>query len=395
MKISKAYFNSNDGTGLLFWGEKDRFIWSETTTWEDLQSFLDKWRGDYIAVALSYDLKNEIENLSSQNKDDIHFPQALFFVPEEVVSTSGQGNQWIYGRSSEECLSFLEQLKEKKENKLPDRFKPLISKSTYIQHVKELKEEIQFGNIYEVNFCQEYFVENIDIEDTLACYHRLNKITKAPYSVFWEWGDFSIWCGSPESFIEKKGNLLTSSPIKGTRKRGETKEEDEYLIKELLEDPKERSENVMIVDLVRNDFSRIAQRGTVKVDELMKIYTFETVHQMVSMISCRIREDVHFSDIVKAVFPPGSMTGAPKISAMKLIEKHESFRRGIYSGSIGYIMPNGDFKMNVIIRTLVYNKKQKYLSCGVGGAITINADPEQEYQECKVKIGKILRGIND
>ena len=151
----------------------------------------------------------------------------------------------------------------------------------------------------------------------------------------------------------------------------------------------------MIVDLVRNDLSRVAAVNSVRVDELCEIYSFETVHQMISSISCDLKEGVNFTEILKATFPMGSMTGAPKLRAMELIEELESFKRGLYSGSIGYITPSGDFDFNVVIRTLLYNQKERYLSCSVGGAITIQSDPEKEYQECLVKVKRIMDGINE
>ena len=207
-------------------------------------------------------------------------------------------------------------------------------------------------------------------------------------------GNFEIFSGSPERYIKKEGLKLISQPIKGTAKRGQSKEEDLRLKERLLADPKERAENVMIVDLVRNDLSKIARKNSVKVDELFGIYSFETVHQMISTISCEVEETTSFTDVLKATFPMGSMTGAPKHSAMKLIEKHENFKRGIYSGAIGYIAPNGDFDFNVVIRTLIYNRETKYLSCPVGGAITIQSSPEAEYEECNIKVQSILKGMN-
>lgn len=194
--------------------------------------------------------------------------------------------------------------------------------------------------------------------------------------------------------MNRDGNRLLSQPIKGTSRRGATPEEDEALKKELQENPKERAENIMIVDLVRNDLSKIARPKSVTVDELCGVYTFETVHQLISTVSCEVEETTSFTDIIRATFPMGSMTGAPKVRAMELIEEYEAFKRGLYSGTIGYISPNGNFDLNVVIRTLLYNKVQKYLSCSVGGAITINSDPEKEYEECLVKVQRILDGMN-
>jgi para-aminobenzoate synthetase component 1 len=273
-------------------------------------------------------------------------------------------------------------------------FNSRISKEEYLDKVVAIKNHIQEGNIYELNFCQEYFADNVEIKDSIETYFKLNTITKAPYSAFLQVDDFSVFCGSPERFLKKTERTLISQPIKGTAPRGFTAEKDEQLRSALADDPKERAENIMIVDLVRNDLSRLAAKNSVKVDELCKIYSFETVHQMISTISCEIEQDVNFTDILKATFPMGSMTGAPKLRSMELIESFESFKRGLYSGSLGYIAPNGDFDFNVIIRAVLYNQKSRYLSCAVGSAITIKSDPEMEYEECMVKVKRIMDGIN-
>jgi para-aminobenzoate synthetase component 1 len=225
-------------------------------------------------------------------------------------------------------------------------------------------------------------------------YFKLNAITKAPFSAYVKWENFAVFCGSPERFIERKGERLISQPIKGTARRGKTKEEDDALIAQLRNDPKERAENVMIVDLVRNDLSQVAQKGSVEVEELCAIKTVETVHQMYSTVACNVREGLSFSDILKVTFPMGSMTGAPKKRTMEIIEELEDFRRGLFSGSIGIIKPNGDFDLNVVIRTMIYNQERKYLSCAVGSAITANSIPEKEYEECQLKVSRILEGIN-
>ncbi|MDC1244897.1 anthranilate synthase component I family protein, partial [Crocinitomicaceae bacterium] len=195
---------------------------------------------------------------------------------------------------------------------------------------------------------------------------------------------------SPERFIKKNGSNLLAQPIKGTARRGENDTEDKFLFKSLRNDPKERAENIMIVDLMRNDLSKVAEKNSVKVDELCEIYSFETVHQMISTVSCKVKKQYSFVDILKATFPMGSMTGAPKIRAMELIEKYEDFKRGLYSGSVGYIAPNGDFDFNVIIRTMIHNKNLKTLSCSVGSAITIKSDAEKEFEECQIKIKKMI-----
>lgn len=397
-QIPISYLNSNNGISILAFGDGPLIKITEDNAIDTIQAFITKHKDKHIFMCLSYDLKNDIEKLDSKNLNSIGFPKAILWVPETVVRFDSEKLNFVQGDKNEKTIDFVQNFLEKEIDQnyppFPYKLNPRTSKADYLKHVEELQEEIQQGNIYEVNYCQEFFAENVEIKDTLNTYFKLNTITKAPYSSYTSIDDFTLFCGSPESFIRKKGNRIYSSPIKGTKKRGKTKEEDEVLKQELLADPKERSENVMIVDLVRNDLSRIATPGSVQVDELFGIHSFETVHQMISTISCEVPEDIEFKDILNATFPMGSMTGAPKFSAMNLIEEHEDFQRGIYSGSIGYLQPNGNFDMNVVIRTLIYNRQTKYLSCPVGGAITIKSTPEAEYEECLVKIKGILDQMN-
>ncbi len=391
--------NSNDGTGLLAFGEGETIILKKNDTLQNLQEFIDQQKGNYLFGYLSYDLKEELHGLKSENNDGLLFPETYFWKPKYVVNLHKESVEFLQGEKNSESLNFISQFLEEEtdQNFHPHNFnfKARISKEEYIAKILKIKEQIQLGNIYELNFCQEYYAENVDIPYEIDTYFKLNTITQAPYSSYFKFGDFDIFCGSPERFLKKEGNRLISQPIKGTAPRGGTIEEDAQIKKTLSEDPKERAENIMIVDLVRNDLSRVAAVNSVRVDELCEIYSFETVHQMISSISCDLKEGVNFTEILKATFPMGSMTGAPKLRAMELIEELESFKRGLYSGSIGYITPSGDFDFNVVIRTLLYNQKERYLSCSVGGAITIQSDPEKEYQECLVKVKRIMDGINE
>jgi para-aminobenzoate synthetase component 1 len=393
------YLNSNDGTGVLAFGEGEKIVLRKNEKIEELQNFIDEHKGSYLYGYLSYDLKEQLHGLKSNNGDGLLFPETFFWKPKYVVNLQKENIEFLQGEKNSESLDFITQFLEEEtdQNFHPHNFnfKARISKEEYIHKILKIKEQIQLGNIYELNFCQEYYAENVDIPYEIDTYFKLNKITQAPYSSYFKFGDFDIFCGSPERFLKKEGNKLMSQPIKGTAKRGSTIEEDDLIKKTLSEDPKERAENIMIVDLVRNDLSRVAAINSVRVDELCEIYSFETVHQMISSISCDLKENVNFIEILKATFPMGSMTGAPKLRAMELIEELESFKRGLYSGSIGYIKPNGDFDFNVVIRTLLYNQKERYLSCSVGGAITIQSDPEKEYQECLVKVKRIMDGINE
>jgi para-aminobenzoate synthetase component 1 len=401
MKTNICFLNSNNGKGKLAMGGKDMLLLDKANSIEEIDKFINERPNRFIFLCLSYDLKNTIESLASRNKDSTSFPDAVLWNPESVFDVSHGSLNLLQGQESEEQLQIAKDFisssatdQANQHETIKVQFEPQISKDLYLKKVNGLKEHIQRGDIYEVNYCQEYIAQNIEKEHINDCYTNLNDITKAPFSSYFRFGDFEVFCGSPERFIKREAELLTAQPIKGTAKRGQNKKDDLLLINTLKNDPKERAENIMIVDLMRNDLSKIAAKGTVNVDELCEVYTYKTVHQMVSKVSCKLKEKQSFSDILKATFPMGSMTGAPKIRAMQLIEEFEDFKRGLYSGSIGYISPNGDFDLNVVIRTLVYNARLKTLSCGVGSAITIKSDAEKEYEECGIKVQKILDGIS-
>jgi len=265
-----------------------------------------------------------------------------------------------------------------------------IHKEAYKNKVRKLLAHIHRGDIYEANFCQEFYAHGT--LDPLATYTRLNAISSPPFASFFKREDHFLLCASPERYIRKEGNILISQPIKGTAARGTNPVEDCAFAKALSTDPKERSENIMIVDLVRNDLSRIAAKGSVRVTELCKIYPFKQVHQMISTIQATVIAGVSPVDILKATFPMGSMTGAPKVRAMELIEDLEETQRGLYSGSVGYITPDGNFDFNVVIRSILYNSAADYISYTVGGAITSKSDPDKEYEECLLK-AKALRQV--
>lgn len=390
--------NSNDGSGIISFGRKASILDSSPHALEKLQLFLDLNKGNYIFGSLSYDLKNEIEQLKSKENDALKFPLVNFWVPEYVIKKVNGNYHYLQGDKTKDAENLLNTFfkikKQAKDYKEKINFSARTSKENYLKNIEKIKSLLQQGEIYELNYCQEYFSKDVHIKNPLETYFKINELTKAPFSVFLRADKHYVFCGSPERFIQKKGKKLISQPIKGTAGRGKSKIEDNKIIKTLQENQKERSENIMIVDLVRNDFSKIAEKNSVSVEELCAIYSFETVHQMISTVSCTVDKKNSFTDIIRATFPMGSMTGAPKINAMKFIDELEDFSRGIYSGSIGYILPNGDFDFNVVIRSLVYNEKEKYLSCAVGGAITILSDPEEEYNECQTKIGKILNAFN-
>jgi para-aminobenzoate synthetase component I len=392
MKTRMA-LNGNDGNWRIGIGESACLEMHVSDSMELLEDFLQKHAGRTTFILLSYELRKHWYKTGSPAGTS--FPLLKIWVPESFYTVKNgvlrheeghadSGNEKLAGA----CL---------KEQAMPSdeqiRWKPRQTKADYLEQIRFLKDQIQLGNIYEVNYCQEFYAENVGWTSILPAYHALNAISKAPYSLLYESDDRMIASASPERFIRKQGNRLISEPIKGTARRGASAEEDERLRKQLADSHKDQTENVMIVDLVRNDLSRIAGKGTVRVDELFGIYTFPTVHQMISTVSCELKEGTRFTDILRATFPMGSMTGAPKVAAMDLAERSERFTRDLYSGSVGYITPEGDFDLNVMIRSLVLDVKNRYLSCGVGGAITIFSDPEEEYEECKTKVGRILETV--
>lgn len=346
----------------------------------------NNWKIGFV----SYDYKNSIEQLTSQGIDDIGFPEEFFFTPQLIIEFSELELEISYNNQvyNEAALIHLlnnlnlQQLEDKQVTSI--KILPRITKDEYLQHVSKLKEHIQQGDIYEINYCQEFYAHQVQL-NPINTYFKLNKKSPTPFSCFVKFNDKYLLCASPERFMSKTGNKLISQPIKGTIKRGATIAEDEVLKYQLKNDPKERSENIMIVDLVRNDLAKIARRNSVKVDELCEIYTFPQVHQMISTISAELKKEVDFKQIIHALFPMGSMTGAPKIRAMELIEQYETSKRGLYSGTVGFIKPNGDFDFNVVIRSILYNASSKNLSYFVGGAITSLSVPEKEYEECLLK----------
>nr|WP_279347011.1 aminodeoxychorismate synthase component I [Gramella sp. AN32] len=351
---------------------------------------------DWIFGYLTYDLKNDVEHLSSSNFDGLGFPDLYFFQPQKLIMIKGDSVEFQYLKmvDDEVDADFEEiqklELQEFQQKEKID-VKSRISKTEYLEKVEVMMDHIHRGDIYEANFCQEFYAENVQIEP-LNIYRSLNQISTPPFAVFLKLEEFNLISASPERYLKKKGDDLFSQPIKGTARRSPDSQTDQKIAEDLANDLKETSENVMIVDLVRNDLSRIAKKGSVQVEELCKVYSFKQVHQLVSTVTAKIEEGIPPVEALRISFPMGSMTGAPKISAMKIIEKLEETKRGLYSGAVGYFTPEGDFDFNVVIRSILYNAKNKYLSFSVGGAITARSQPEKEYEECLLK-AKAMREV--
>lgn len=380
---------------ILAAGVKREFSADPGAALPGLQKFIDH-KPCWLFGHLGYDLKNEIEGLTSSHHNSHQFPAVYFFEPEIIISLSGKElkiesdknvhliyEQIMAADPEEEAKVFSTQFE------VQQRF----SKKEYIATVDKLKKHILRGDCYEINFCQEFFAEDAAI-DPVNVYKKLSALSPNPFSALYKLEDKFLVCASPERFLRKEGNKILSQPIKGTSSRFlEDESKDVESRKELFESNKDRSENVMVVDLVRNDLSRVCTEGSVNVDELYGIYSFPQVHQMISTISGELKKNVLFTEIIKATFPMGSMTGAPKKKVMELIEQYERSGRGIFSGALGYITPAGDFDFNVVIRSIMYNASEKYLSFMAGSGITFYSDPEKEYEECLLKAEAMKRAI--
>jgi para-aminobenzoate synthetase component 1 len=351
---------------------------------------------DWIFGYLSYDLKNDIEPLSSENFDGLNFPDLYFFQPKKLFLFKDKSVTIKYLNcicdEVESDLVTISSFSKTAESKVYNNIKieSRVSKASYIEKVTAMLSHIKRGDIYEANFCQEFYA--IAQLNPLETYFSLNSISQTPFATFLKNGNQFLLSSSPERFIKKEGSIITSQPIKGTTRRSDNSNEDEDLKFALKNDQKERSENIMIVDLVRNDLSKIAKKGTVKVTELCEIHSFKQVHHMISTVEAEVLPTVSAVGVIAAAFPMGSMTGAPKISAMTIIEELEETKRGVYSGAVGYFSPQGDFDFNVVIRSILYNASNSYVSFSVGSAITSKSTPQREYEECLVK-AKAMRSV--
>jgi len=327
----------------------------------------------------------------------LEFPELFFFQPKKLFFI--KGNQLeirylnIFKEQIENDLKSIQDIESSTDSPSDNaiKIKMRMHKDAYFEKVHRMLEYIHRGDIYEANLCQEFYAQDTHI-NPLETYFKLNSISKPPFATFLKLNDLFLMSASPERYLKKVGVTITSQPIKGTAKRSLNHEEDELFKTNLSKDEKERSENIMILDLVRNDLSKTAVKGSVRVLELCQVYTFKQVHQMISTVTSEVDEKVHPVDIIKTTFPMGSMTGAPKISAMKIIEALEETKRGLYSGAVGYVSPEGDFDFNVVIRSILYNQTKKYVSYSVGSAITSKSNPHKEYEECLVK-AKAMRDV--
>ena len=354
---------------------------------------------DYLFGYLSYDLKNDIEDLSSKNPDHLNFPELFFFQPKKVILWKNDTVEFLYmddyKAEIEKDVQEIRQVTLKSATPSGNcQISSRLSKEDYFEKVTNVLKHIHRGDIYEVNYCQEFYAEDCDIK-TIDVYQKLNQISQAPFASYIKLSDKFLLCASPERFVKKQNNKVIVQPIKGTARRLSNLAEDKKLAESLVNDPKERAENIMIVDLIRNDLSKNAVKGSVYVEELCKVYSFKQVHQLISTVVCTVDRDDNDVDIIRNLFPMGSMTGAPKISAMKIIEAEEETKRGLYSGAVGYFSPEGDFDFNVVIRSILYNAAKKYVSFSVGSAITSLSVIENEYEECLLKAKALKEALTN
>ncbi len=360
------------------------------TSEKELQTVLGT---DWLFGYFSYEYNAAWEQVTPTNPSFLSVPQLQFFKPKKIWLLKGDLLTALYLESDNPSVDFeciTNSVTRIETSFMAIDLSPRISKDIYLQHASALKDHIMRGDIYEVNYCMEWYADEVDVSP-MALFNALNRISKTPFSAFLSFDNTYLMSASPERFLQRRGDTLISQPIKGTAARHEDVVMDKSVAEALKLDTKERSENIMITDLVRNDLSRIAQKGSVAVSEQCAVYPFAQVHQMISTVKAQCDPDFTSLDVINACFPMGSMTGAPKQRAMELINQYEHGQRGLYSGAVGYFAPNGDFDFNVVIRSLVYDAASKYLSTHVGSALTAAADPSKEYDECQLKVKAIKR----
>jgi para-aminobenzoate synthetase component 1 len=367
-----------------------------------VDAFIQKHSGEWIFAHFNYEYHGITKPNTKVNLTG--FPLAYLYTPAVVVELAG--NHVTIQSDSENPQILFDEINSFKVPSLSEQSTeqsaapttsiiPFISKVAYVEAIDKILALIRRGDFYEINYCQAFEVPHLSAHP-VSLYVNLTEVSPTPFACFYKNSNDYLLCASPERYLQKKGNQLISQPIKGTIKRNlENDADDKLQVEALQNSSKDKSENVMVVDLVRNDLSRICEQGTVKVSELFGIYSFPQVHQMISTITGTLSSNTLFSAILEATFPMGSMTGAPKKSVMETIDALEPTRRGLYSGTVGYFNPAGDFDFNVVIRSIFYNSDTKKASYGVGGGITIYSDPEKEYEECLLKaaaIKKVLSG---
>lgn len=360
------------------------------TSYDEFSSQLDH-NSDWLFGIFSYDLKNKFENLTSNNEAIIETPELLFFIPEILIGIDKSNQvELILGSISDDFGNPA----IKTESRKVSQSNSSISKDIYLNKIADIHELIKAGEVYELNYCVPHSINYLSF-DPIQFQLDLIKKSPVPMASYLKASHLHLCGASMERFIMKRGHKIISQPIKGTIKKGTSVEEDTLLISQLENSEKDRAENVMIVDLVRNDLNRVCKVGTVNVSELFGIYSYLQVHQMISTVEGELQNDRTLTNIIQSTYPMGSMTGAPKIASMKQIEKLENFKRGWYSGALGYVTPNNDFDFNVVIRSVLCDTNEKVLNYNAGGAITIDSNAESEWNEVQLKTKAITEVLSD
>jgi para-aminobenzoate synthetase component 1 len=374
-------------------GRRNVFSGSSISVLEDVACFLTE-ENDWLFGNIGYDFKNCIEpKLCSRKERRYGWEDVFFFCPETVVIIEKDCSSVrieCLDESPEVIFKSIFETAILNEEVVKVDFKKRVEKEDYLKTVERIRQHIVDGDCYEMNYCCEGFAEDVWVNPRVV-FEKLNEVSPSPFAAFYKNGCDYLMCASPERYLMKEGNIIRSMPIKGTAKRGGNEEEDMARKRGLVDSEKDRAENVMIVDLVRSDLARSCRVGTVVVEELFGVYSFPQVHHLISTIKGELEDGRKVTDAICNSFPMGSMTGAPKVKVMELTEHYEPTRRGLFSGSVGYFSPNGDFDFNVVIRSLFYNEVSRYLSYETGGAITFDSVAEAEYEEMKLKAWALER----
>ncbi len=383
-----------------------KIIHSEDDPFELVRAHLGNKQQNFTALPFcggamgyfAYDLGRHIEKLPQQTRHDLPIPDMAIGVYDWAVIVDHQMRQsWIVSQgnhcaTSDQWLDLIK-LFENKSNKTYTPFKATskytsnLDQKKYAKAFDKIKQYIVDGDCYQVNLAQRF---EVNVEgDPWSAYKKLRELNPAPFASYMNIPDCNILSSSPERFLKLKGGLVETKPIKGTRRRSVFAYEDAALAQELLESEKDRAENVMIVDLLRNDLGKICETGSISVPKLYALESFATVHHLVSTVVGRLDKSIHAMDLLRACFPGGSITGAPKLRSMEIIEELEPHRRNVYCGSMGYIGFDGDMDTNITIRTLVHHDDKFY--CWAGGGIVADSEMRSEYQECFDKAEALLK----